>query len=57
MKVKKMALNAQNKKGLSGYTLSSDYALAMLDWRDEKKRRQDALDDLSPYQMKPAKSL
>jgi len=43
-----MALNAQNKKGLSGYTLSSDYALAMLDWRDEKKRRQDALDDLSP---------
>tara|TARA_B100000925_G_scaffold274100_1_gene239311 strand:- start:4670 stop:5476 length:807 start_codon:yes stop_codon:yes gene_type:complete len=43
-----MSIGAPKPQGLSGYTLSSEYALAMIDWRDEKKRRQEAIAQLKP---------
>ena len=43
-----MSIGAPTPKGLGGYTLSSEYALAMIDWRDEKRRRQEAINKLVP---------
>lgn len=45
-----MSIGVPKPGGLGGYTLSSEYALAMIDWRDEKRRRQEAINQLVPME-------